>query len=94
MRKYVKLETKFESKGIMCEASIEVSIKNIIDTLLEHGLEIPDDEKIYTLLIDAFACGFEKGGNLGRINANFTNEFFPDGTTTEDVESDESEDDI
>lgn len=89
MCEHVKLETKFESKGIMCEASIEVSSKNIIDTLLEYGVAIPDDEKIYNLLIDAFACGFEKGGSLGRVNATFTNDFFSDRVTT-----DESEDDI
>lgn len=85
-----KLKTKFESQGILCEASIEVSSKSIIDTLLKHGLDIPNDEKIHNLLIDAFTCGFEKGGSLGRVNANFTNTFSVDEKVTED----ESEDDI
>ena len=88
MSSYIKLETNFELKGINCEAYIEVESKTIFKSLEEDGIEIPSDVNIQKLLIKTFVSAFKRGGYLGRINANFTNEFLPrevEGSEEKDV---------
>lgn len=87
MSNCIKLETNFEVNGIICEAYLEVEPKNIFKALEEDGIEIPTNVNIQKLIIDTFVSAFRRGGSLGRINANFTNKFFPRDVT----EYDESE---
>ena len=88
MSNCIKLETNFEVNGIICEAYLEVEPKNIFKALEEDGIEIPSDVNIQKLLIKTFVSAFKRGGYLGRINANFTNEFLPrevEGSEEKDV---------